>query len=92
MHISAYLMTNDEFLEDVAEVLIEVMQMPKVTSWRGIQSSLKEYICSQWFMAKLDSSIEGTYGDGKNRLDIISNIQDFASLLEKRKMKIPPEF
>lgn len=70
MHISAYLMTNDDFLEDVAEVLIEIMQMPKVTSWRGIQSSLKEYICSQWFMAKLDSSIEGTY-DGR-KTDLIS--------------------
>ncbi|CAM0140607.1 unnamed protein product [Umbelopsis sp. WA50703] len=58
MHISAYLMTNDDFLEDVAEVLIEIMQMPKVTSWRGIERNLKEYICSQWFMAKLDSSIE----------------------------------
>jgi hypothetical protein len=69
-------MTNDDFLEDVAEVLIEIMQMPKVTSWRGIERNLKEYICSQWFMAKLDSSIEGKYDHRGNRRVVIPGSQN----------------
>lgn len=46
-------------MEEVAEVLIEIMQLPKVTMWSTIRQHLQDYICSTWFMTRLSESIQG---------------------------------
>ncbi|KAH8553571.1 armadillo-type protein [Umbelopsis sp. PMI_123] len=54
---SAHLLTNDIYLEEIADVLVEIMQLPKVTAWSSIRQHLQDYIGSPWFMTRLSESI-----------------------------------
>jgi hypothetical protein len=56
---SAHLLTNDIYLEEIADVLVEIMQLPKVTAWSSIRQHLQDYIGSPWFMTRLSESIRG---------------------------------
>lgn len=56
---SVHLLTNDIYLEEVVDVLVEIMQLPKVTTWASIRQHLQDYIGSPWFMTRLSDSIRG---------------------------------
>ncbi|KAI8584692.1 hypothetical protein K450DRAFT_217528 [Umbelopsis ramanniana AG] len=54
---SVHLLTNDIYLEEVVDVLVEIMLLPKVTTWASIRQHLQDYIGSPWFMTRLSDSI-----------------------------------
>jgi len=55
---SVHLLTDDTYLENVADVVIEIMQLHKITAWNTIRQHLQDYICSPWFMTRLSESIQ----------------------------------
>lgn len=58
-----HLLTDDIYMEEVVDLLIEIMQLPKVTTWASIRQHLQDYIGSPWFMTRLSDSIRGEYTD-----------------------------